>query len=48
MDIAKLRAHLVERVGAILTGVKLDAADINGNGKIDIIDLAALRIIAVE
>ena len=48
LDISKMRAHLVELQGSILTGEKLEAADINGNGTVDIVDLLKLRAICVE
>ena len=43
-----MSAHLVELQGSILTGEKLEAADINGNGTVDIVDLLKLRAICVE
>ena len=48
LDIAKIRAHIVGLKGSILTGAQLDAADINGNGQVDVIDLAKMRKICVE
>lgn len=48
LDVSKMRAHLVELQGSILTGEKLEAADINGNGTVDIVDLLKLRAICVE
>lgn len=48
LDISKMRAHLVELKGSILTGANLEAADINGNGKVDIVDLLKLRALCVE
>lgn len=48
LDIAKMRAHLVELRGSILTGAKLESADINGNGNVDIVDLLKLREICVQ
>ena len=48
LDISKMRAHLVELKGSILTGVQLSAADINGDGKVSVIDLAKLRALSVE
>lgn len=48
LDITKMRAHLVELKGSILTGANLEAADINGNGKVDIVDLLKLRVLCVQ
>lgn len=48
LDISKMRAHLVELKGSILTGANLEAADINGNGNVDIVDLLKLRTLCVE
>lgn len=48
LDIAKIRAHIVGLKGSILTGAQLDAADINGNGQVDVIDLAKMRKLCVE
>ena len=48
LDLAKMRAHIVERKGSILTGVQFDAADISGDGKVSVLDLAKLRALSVE
>lgn len=48
LDLAKMRSHLVAREGSILTGVNFDAADINGNGTVTILDLLKLRVLSVQ
>lgn len=48
LDLAKMRSHLISEKNSILTGVKLEAADINGNGNVDVIDLAKLRMLSVQ
>lgn len=48
LDLARLRAHLVQRKGYILTGVNLKSADLSGDGKVDILDLARLRKLLVQ
>ena len=48
LDLAKMRAHLVELKGSILTGANLESADINGNGTVDIVDLLKLRELCVQ
>ena len=48
LDLSKMRAHIVQYKNSILTGAQLDAADINGDGNVSIIDLSKLRGLAVE
>jgi len=48
LDLAKIRAHIIEKKGSILTGVKLESADINGNGRVDAVDLSKMRVYSVE
>ncbi len=48
LDLAKMRAHIISLRGSILTGVKLEAADINGDGDVSAVDLAKLRSLSVE
>jgi len=48
LDLAKMRGHIVSLKGSILTGVKFEAADINGDGDVSAVDLAKLRTLSVE
>ena len=43
LDLARIRAHIVQRKGFILTGANFYAADLSDNGNVDILDLARMR-----
>ena len=47
LDLAKLRAHIIQMSGQTLTGISLVSADISGDGSVNIIDLARLRAIII-